>query len=880
MHRLSLLVPALRKKLVHTASLVSLYQSTRAHLTALEQRLQQSEREKDEARRLLETGEGRVRQLREEAERREVRLRAQESHIQQLKATHAKLSAEKEDREGRERSIREVQREHDGLLRRCEQLKQSTAQLQVKREEEERKVRAARAQKEQEEIEWVVDASDESIPIIIDLQPSLPTPAPQSPPHPTPDPPAVAGTADADGSPAKEVVDISATLQLVGEAMKKLKADLRAKNAVIRQLRTERKQYRQLHAEVEAGKTKGEDKEGQERDKGRIKRRRLSKGQVMVETTAEELEHFAADVLRAMEGGKAAEVKNEEEQQSGVDACKEEKKEEEVSSSRDDVIAVVTADLVVATPVTSANVPVSDAPAVLAQPVKRKRGRPRIHPLKEKKVAGVKRERKPRKTSSKLPSQSAQLSSATPPPSASPSVPTPHAASIPSPPATSSAPAQNQSSAEGEAQRPRRSFPHRPLPPLLQHFTTLLHAFCSTLGSSPSAQSSPPSAADAEKARELTTRMTLLLCPCPCSSTPPSSLLRPAATTAPLALLAPRASLASLAFPHPLTASAANVQCSWCSSSSPTPLPSTSPRSCCYDDLLHWNDVIDVVTSLLVQPQSTSSLTHSVCELLIALDDQLTSKWKEQLSAANPLESSSSSSSLSVQFCSQSCVALLSSPSPSSSSPSFPLLVTVLQLASRCGQLSIVRALLVHSMTSSQPSLPWLERVASLCPTAFAVSSAPLSPTHHIKALRLITASCLLTLTPACTQPSSSSLPPPAYPTLTSLLSTELSSLSSASQHFVLSRFVSELLLHSTVATFQSHGHFIAAASSITAAFHLLFLFLSFPIAYSIVRQHILPSMPRCKTPLHTAIPLPRPPLRLPLRPHLPLLLLPRHRQG
>ena len=856
--RLSLLVPALRKKAVHTASLVSLYQATRAHLTAVEQQLVESKKERDEARRLVEAGESRGRQLREEAERREVRLRAQESHITQLKASHAKLSSEKVERDTREQSAKEAQRELDALQRRGDKLRDSIAQLQLKREEEERKLKAVRAQKEQDEVEWLVDAPSEATPIIIDLpSAALPTPSLHHPAAPDPQPAAVGGANAeiAESASGAEVVDISTTLRLVGEAMKKLRADLRAKSTVIRQLRAEKKQWRKTHGDADANRAKGEEMDV--REKVVMKRRKLSRGQVMeAGATVDDIESFAAEVMRAMEA-KEPQERMEDDHKGAVEQCNEEKQEEVAPSSSRDVIRVVRADLVMATAVTGCASSASDTTAVLAQPVKRKRGRPRIHPIKLKTAGGPQRRGRPRKNLPKPPSQPSEpAATLLPTPLPSPTLPQ-HILPDASPPTAGPTPAVDESSAFDAAPRPGQSLPHRPLQTPLEQLTTLLHVACSALAPLPSTQCSTPAATDAGQVLDVVSRCGPLLrpCPCSCSAAPRSSPTQPPATTSAAPLALPLASLAFLAFPHPRTVSTVDEKCSCCSSPAAPLLTTNSPHSHS-EELVHWDDAIDVIISLLTAPQSKRELHHAVCDLLIGLDQQLTSRWKAQSTTASQSESCGCSSSLLIHFCRRACTALLSSPCPSSSSPHFSLLLTVLRLAGRCEQMtSIVRALLVHSVTSSQPSLPLLERAATLCPAAFAVSPSPTSPTHHVKALRLITASCLLSLSPASTQLSTSSTTAsPSFPSLTSLVFTELLSMSSASQHFVISRFVSELLLHSTVPAFHSQAHLLAAASSITAAFHILFLFLSFPIVYSIVRQHVLPTISRCKAPLHTAI--------------------------
>ena len=186
--RLSLLVPALKRKVVHTAELVSLYQSTRAQLAEAERRLQDSERTGEEVRLCHDGCDGRLRTLREEAELRDVRLRAQESHIAQLKASYSKLLLEREERGSRERSVKELQRENDLLVQRCERLREQAERLkaeQRKEEEDRRKARTA-----EERIEWLIESpSHGPNPIIIDvphLSPShLFPPAPSTPSQPT-----------------------------------------------------------------------------------------------------------------------------------------------------------------------------------------------------------------------------------------------------------------------------------------------------------------------------------------------------------------------------------------------------------------------------------------------------------------------------------------------------------------------------------------------------------------------------------------------------------------------------------------------------------------------------------------------------------------------
>ena len=133
--RLSLLVPTLKQKVIHTASLVSLYQSTKSQLAQLERRLQETESARAEVQRRHSDCEARERRWTEETEMREVRLRAQDSHITQLKASYSKMIAEKEERGVRERSMRELQRELDTLTRKVDRLREVHERMEAQPEE-------------------------------------------------------------------------------------------------------------------------------------------------------------------------------------------------------------------------------------------------------------------------------------------------------------------------------------------------------------------------------------------------------------------------------------------------------------------------------------------------------------------------------------------------------------------------------------------------------------------------------------------------------------------------------------------------------------------------------------------------------------------------
>ena len=815
--RLSLLVPTLKQKIVHTASLVSLYQSTRSQLQERERRLVQSEAEREEVRRAHAECGGRERRLREESDRREVRLRAQESHIQQLKASYSKVLAEKDEREGRERSLRELQRDHDGLVRRCEKLREAAAALQQRMEQREEEQRT-RAVGQTEAIDWLVD-TDDVAPIIIDAPP------PQPPSSASLSPSAVQGDAVASAGTAE--LDVSRTMAIAEQAINALKAQLKKKTAVIAALRAEQKTRRARQVRAKADGTDASQAKARESPK----RRKGSAGQIVHGMPIELLDDFAVSVEDLLMAGEGEEPRTAE-RPASEKPCKDEQKE--APGSRD-VIRVVREELVMATAV-------DDAAGQLTQPVevvRKKRGRPRIHPIKEKK-AGAPRGR-PRKNPR--------------PPTEAPPPLLPPLPRIPLPtriepvvsdllpvPSVADKPTETAGEVDSVVQSKvaPRDVPHHCLVSIVQQIDAVLTALATPSLASPTGPVSSSSTVG-EPQVEVTTdavcRITSLVRLCPCSS--------PATPTTSSSSLAP------VAFPRPtapLLPAVAN--CEWCSASS---LSEESGRS---HELLQWGDLADHLVTRFSESgdDSPPRLSHRVCvDLLDALDAELTTRWQPH---AGPTASPATSSCFLQLFCHRACEALFdavsSAPTPSLSA----LEAVVLAVAKRNQDTPVVRALLLQSLFSSRPSLPFLERVAALHPAAFAVSpSTPVIPMHHIKAVRLITASLLLAHSQASTDGESAlSSSAVHFPALMSLLSSETSSLSSASQQFVFSRLVDELLAHATMTPFVSQERFTAATSSLLAAFHLLFHFFSFPIAYSVVRSSVLPALARCKSALNAAI--------------------------
>ena len=829
--RLALLVPALKQKVIHTASLMSLYQSTKAQVTQLESRLRASETAREEVGRAHSQCTSREGSWKEEVEMREVRLRAQDSHISQLKASYSKVLAEKEERGGRERSIKELQREVDQLLRKTERLREGHERMEAQQRKDREEEAVRRSTVADESIDWLTDDSPPHAPtpIIIELSPASPSssslPLPPSPER---------LSLPADSKPSSAAVggsssdfDVSRTMALATAAMNSLKAQLQQKTAVIQQLRAEKREWTRQQKKAGLPAVTSKD----EKSISPTKRRKGSRGQVMSETPLDEFDDIAAEVERALQG---------HEEERGVKGTKEEQREEagDETVKRDesprDVIQVVRSEVVLAKLVTE---PTVSAPAEV---VKRKRGRPRIHPIKEKKE-GAKRGR-PRKT---------QPSGATPPtepPTSSPSTlpPLPRLSSPPlvveeAPTDSPPSPPTKLANVPVKTVDGMRSLPHAPPAHLLQQLPVLLHAFSSA---APQASTSVPVSTSVELSGVrggLVGRLCDLLCPCPCSSQP--LLVAPRWSSS---LLAPAASLPPL-IPSPLV-----DKCRWCSPHAP---PSSLSSSLCGSrELLHWNDFIDSLLRYCTSSRAEGASSPQSCiDLLLALSAQMTSRWHElQPGSSQHI----SGSSLLDQFFSRAVALLLSSPLPTTSVTPSPVLFIVLHLVSRCEQsIPHIRSVLMHSVTSSQLSLPLFERVAALCPSAFAVApSIPLSPTHHIKALRLITASLLRRLpaspAPSTTDPSTAS----PYPTLSPLLSSETASLCGTTEPFVFTRLVSELVLHATATPLTSHSHFEAVAVSIQSAFHLLSLFLSFPILYSLLRTTIQPALPRCKSSLHSTV--------------------------
>ena len=779
--RLSTLVAGLKQKTAHTQSLVAVYQQTQQRLQHADQQLEQLNVRYHALSAAHQQCEVRDRRRREEDERRQVRLQAHESHIVQLKAALGKLQHEKDERTEKERSIKALQREKDGLTKQTAAMRAQVAAWQTAAAKHEpTHPAAAQTSAAADDVEWLPDTTKPQSVLITD------TPLEQRP---------TAATAAVSSESEAAVFDVSRTMALAEAAITALKGEVRKRNDIIRQMRLDQRDFRK--ALKDAGITPQPTRASQAAAT-RKRRRRDSKPDREKEghggeMKPEELDAFAADVMNAMtetagdDGGVGERVVR-----NGMGGCLltvdgqevvEEQRQEEHKEKSEDATTPVMA---------------------------KKRGRPRIHPIKEKPTPV-------RRGSRKVKTEVANGGSDQPQPSSAVALHTP-ASPVAASPVTASTVVATISA---HVTRPPRPFPHKPSAVVLQQATALLTSLLS---------------ASATDEADLLDRCLAMVCECPCSShdlPPLSSLLPP---SAPLPFAAPVLSL---------TVSSVD-SCKRCLSSG---VDTVSTVSCNSDDVLHW-DELSFVALRLSGTDSTASVERWVA-VLQRLDETLAGRHRQRTSEIDD----ASPSFLELMSYRATSVLLPSSQPLSQAELALSLTLTLLlHITRHTNNSAYVSCLLLSSFCSPQLSLSLLEHVAALHPQL--LTHSPAQRTFHIKTVRLIAAVHLSqpTSQPSASTTALSSLPTSLYPSLVALLSSELSSLSSASRDFVFGRLQNELILHASVTTFSSPQHYQSLSASLLASFHLLFIHLTFPAAQSMVMSAILPAIPKAKSPLNSLV--------------------------
>ena len=338
------------------------------------------------------------------------------------------------------------------------------------------------------------------------LSPSIPASYPLSPPVDT------TPSHNAVSIKAADDFDVSRTMALASAAMEALKAQLQKKSALVQQLCAEKREWvrQRKQLNLPAQKSPGD------KSTAAVKRRKGSQGQVMEEAAGEEMDDFAAEVEQALQSkAERSGISDVEERRDDEEVASKEKTDRTAGRESREVIRVVRPEVVLATVVSAAS---GEVPA---EAVKRKRGRPRIHPIKVK-AEGAKRGR-PRKAQPSEPlvtlapptPQAASIDS----PTTLPFVPVVPEERADAPPASSPALKADVSPREV---RPWQSPPLPPPPIQLQQLRVLVHAFASAASTEAIAPSPPASAQPTTAQEELVGRMRDLLCPCPCSSRPPA----------------------------------------------------------------------------------------------------------------------------------------------------------------------------------------------------------------------------------------------------------------------------------------------------------------------------------------------------------------------
>ena len=745
--RLSALVAGLKQKTAHTQSLVAVYQQTQQRLQYTDQQLEQLNARYATLAATHQQCELRHKRRREEDERRQVRLQAHESHIVQLKATLSKLQHEKDERVEREKSIKALQRERDALTKQTSAMRAQLAAMHapvVKQQPTQPPVAAVSSSGcvAADDVEWLPDTTS-SHPVV----PTVMQPQQR---------PTAASASDEDEI---AMFDVSRTMALAEAAITALKGEVRKRNDIIRQMRVEQRDYRK--ALKDAGITLPAHTRSNQGAGTRKRRRRDSKPDrekelVTDEMKPEELDAFAADVMSAMaaadEGGGVGErVTRQGMGGSLLTADGHEVAEEEQKDKVDEV----------------------------EKPVVRKRGRPRIHPIKDK-TALVRRASRPRRVKV----ESAHESSETPQPSSA----AVHKASIIA----------------------------------LQQATTLLSSLLF---------------ASAIDEADLVQRCLAMVCECLCSShTLPSlaSLLPPSAPVPFVVTVLPPAFSSVESCHRCLPKSVAGATA--CS------------VSCSTDAVLHWDELSAVALRLLTGGATT--IVERWMAVIQRLDEALLGRRQTQ----RPSDTTNAAVSLLELVSYQATITLLSQSPLSTADQHTSLTISLLLHVTRLTkQPAYVFCLLLSSYCSPQPSLSLLENVAQFHPQLLTHSAA--QRTFHIKTMRLIAAAHLSTAASASNPTSApTSTLGSLYPTLASLLSSELSSLSSASRDFVFGRLQSELILHASVTNFSSLQQYQSLSSSLLASFHILFIHLTFPAAQSMVMSAVLPAIPKAKSPLNSLV--------------------------
>ena len=802
--RLSALVAGLKQKTAHTQSLVTLFQQTQQRLEATEQQLEQLTARYSSLAALHQQAEAREAARSQEEERRQVRLQAHESHIVQLKAALSKAQSERDERTEREKSIKALQREKETLIKQTNTMRaqlaaagHTTAKQRTDATVQEQAQTAATGARDDavvvvEDVEWLPDTTAATTP------PAAVTSA-RTDSHATA-PAAASPVAAVSSESDTAMFDVSRTMALAEAAISALKSEVRKRNDVIKQMRAEQREYRRAMKEAGVAlpprTAQLADTRKRRRKDSKPERAAEAQGEEM---QAEELDAFAADVMDALtqadeEGARGQRVTREGMGGSVLTADGQEVAEEARAEGQ--------------------KAEVVEQPVV----VKRKRGRPRIHPIKEKTTVAVRRGSRRRTVKAEATSE---CSTSEPQPSSTLTSDIP-SATIPLSPSTASTVAARQPPPIVPKARP---LPHQASAVFLQQASALLRSLLH--------------AATSDEA-ELVSRCLAMVCDCPCSSNALPLLPSPLPASMPLPFAVPALS--------PAFSSVA--VCRRCTSSD---ADGTALSVCCRSDsVLHWDDV-SAVALRLCSADSGAPLERWTA-VVRRLDEALASRHKQLAS-----DDEAAPASLLQLLSYQATAALLAASTAPHSAPSpyaalFPLLLHITRSTTHSAYVALV---ILSLCCSSQPTLSLLESVAQLHPQL--LTHSPAQRTFHIKTMRLITAAHLsLHEQPAPTSASTASGPASAsaalYPSLSALLSSELSSLSSASRDFVFGRLQSELILHASVTNFTSPQHYQTLSASLLASFHLLLLHLTFPAAQSLVMSTVLPAVPKAKSPLNSLV--------------------------
>ena len=793
--RLTSLVAGLKQKTAHTQSLVAVYQQTQQRLQYSEQQFEQLTSRYTALVSTHQQCESRDKLRREDDDRRQVRLQAQDSHIVQLKAALRKLQHEKDERTEKEKSIKALQREKETLTKQTNAMRAQVAAMHATPTTHTTPTTLSTHTSQQptqasdndsaaaDSVEWLPDTTLAPPLVVTELPPALSA---------TATPPAVAEAASKGES---AMFDVSRTMALAEAAITALKGEVRRRNDIIRQMRVEQREYRK--ALKEAGITLNPIRSSAT-SATRKRRRRDSKPDREKEASGEEmkpeeLDAFAADVMNAMtaaDGDRGAAERITREGMGGAvltadgQEVAEEKREGEQKEKLEE----------------------AEKPVVV-----KKRGRPRIHPIKEK-TTPARRGSRQRKVKVE---------------------PTSESGTIPQP-SFAAAPALPVASVTSSAIAPPVLTPPSPtaVAPLSRHFR---HKASAVVLQQTSAVLSSLLFAPAADEADLVDRCLALVCECPCLShtLPALSSLLPPSTPVPFVIPV---------LPQPFSPVESRHHC--------LSAGNTALAPCCSlnDDVLHWDELSSIALRLL--DSDLNAPVQRWVTVLQRLDEALLRRHEQR-----PSNNTTASPSLLELVCYHATVLLLSH--PPFSSTDLPVSLTsslLLHIARHTKQPGYVSCVLLSAYCSSQLPLSLLEDVAKSYSEL--LTHSPAQRTFHIKTMRLIAATNISQL-PVQTS-TSTSAPAPAslstYPALVSLLSSELSSLSSASRDFVFGRLQSELILHASVTSFSSPQHYQQLSASLHASFHLLFLHLTFPAAQSMVVSAVLPAIPKAKSLLNSLL--------------------------